>query len=128
MTHFPHFRKILSFLVVLVLVVLAGRSEVYAQATIRTDAEVTCAASGSSTQLLATRSSRQSFTIWNTSATDVRWGAVTSGTPNLTTSNSVLLKAGVAYADSMPGVFHGRMVCMSTTGSTVSIGVTETYR
>lgn len=90
---------------------------------------ITCPVDGSSTEVLAASAARLSYAIINTSTTDVRVGYLTSGTADLTDSNSYVQKAGVTYADSGATVFLGRIVCMSTSGaSTATIYVTETRR
>ena len=101
---------------------------VYGQANRTNVGDVACAASGSSTQVMAARSGRYSYSLNNTSGTDVRIGYLDSGTANLTTSNSWLLKAGQPYSDSTPGVLTNRIVCMSTSAGTATISFIETYR
>ena len=91
----------------------------------RIDAGVTCAASGSSTQVSAANGLRTSLNIINDSSTPVRIGGVNSGTPNLTDSNSIILTAYSQQNDNNPGLYLGRIVCMSTTASSVVIHVTE---
>ena len=101
---------------------------VYAQATSATAVGITCAASGSSTQVIAATTRRYSYSLSNTSDTDVRIGFLASGTANLTDSNSFILKSAQTYADSLPNVYAGRVVCMSTSGATKVIYVTEAQR
>ena len=50
------------------------------------------------------------------------------GSPNLTTANSVLLPSGRSIADGQDSVYFGRVVCMSTTASPVSVGVVTTVK
>lgn len=102
--------------------------DVYAQANKTNSGDVACSATGSSTQVLAQRSGRYSYSLNNTSGLDIRVGYLSSGTANLTTSNSWLLKAGQPYSDSYPGLISNRVVCMSTTGATATISFNETYR
>ena len=91
-----------------------------------TSTSVTCAASGSSTQVVAATASRQSLLVSNTSGLTIRLAALSSGTGNLTSANSIQILAGQVYADSAPSNFIGRVVCMSTTGATAAVEVMET--
>lgn len=92
----------------------------------RTDVGITCAADGSgSTQVLAANGLRTSFNVVNDSATAVRIGGVNSGTPELDDTNSIILTAYSQQNDNNPGLYLGRIVCQSTTGSSVLIHVTE---
>lgn len=100
----------------------------HAQANKTNSGDVACAADGSSTQVIPARPGRYSYTLSNTSGNDVRIGYQQSGTVDLTTSNSWLLKAGQPYSDSAPGLFTGRVMCMSTTAGTSTITFNETYR
>jgi hypothetical protein len=97
----------------------------YGQATSGAAAGVSCPADGSSAQVLASNARRVSWSIINDSITDIRVGFLASGTADLTDSNSFVLKAGASYADSLPNVYAGRVVCMSTTGSSVTAHYTE---
>lgn len=118
--------KVLTVLAVWVAAVVFCFSLALAQfAGKRTDQGVTCAASGSSTQVLAANGLRTSLNIINDSLTPVRIGGVNSGAPNLTDSNSIILTAFSQQNDNNPGLYLGRIVCMSTTASTVVIHVTE---
>jgi hypothetical protein len=92
--------------------------------------EISCPAAGTSATVLPAFIRRAQWTILNESGTDVRIGFVKAadGTPNLTTSNSVLLKTGKSLADSGDTVYIGRVVCMSTTASPVSVGVIRAER
>ncbi|MDE2103396.1 MAG: hypothetical protein KGL39_39510 [Patescibacteria group bacterium] len=112
-----------AWLLVSIFVVLAA----YAQsAGKRTDAGITCAASGASTQVLGPNNARTGFVITNDSATAVRIGAVKTGTGNLDDTNSIILTSFSSQNDGGGGqIFLGRIVCMSTTASTVVIHVTE---
>lgn len=101
---------------------------VFAQATNRAIGEVTCAADGSSTQVVAARGARLGLVITNTSDTDVRVANLTSGTADLDATNSFVLKAGQAFGDSVPSLYIGRWVCMSTSASTKVVGYQETFR
>jgi hypothetical protein len=91
----------------------------------RTDQGITCAADGSSTEVLPANGLRTSLNIINDSSTAVRIGGVNTGTPDLTDSNSIILTAYSQQNDNNPGLYLGRIVCMSTTASTVVIHVTE---
>ena len=101
---------------------------VNAQANRSNGGDVACAASGTSTQVIAARSSRFSYVINNTSGVDIRLGLLATGTGVLNTTNSILLKGGQPYSDSSPGGYAGRIVCMSTTAATATISFMETYR
>ena len=101
----------------------------YAQATKGSAFAIVCPVDGSSIQILAANVSRFSYAIFNYSNFDIRVGYVASGTPDLTDSNSYVLRSSVAIADSTPGVFFGRIVCMSTSAtSTATIHISETKR
>lgn len=92
----------------------------------RTDAGVTCAAAGASTQVLAQNVARTGFVITNDSSTSIRIGAIKTGTPNLDDTNSIVLTSFSSQNDGGGGqIFLGRIVCMSTSASTVVIHVTE---
>jgi len=93
-----------------------------------TAAQVACAADGSSTQVLAQNFRRRSFSLQNKAGKQIRIGFLVSGTPDLTTSNSFTLEASSNYIDSAPGVYTGRLVCMSSDGTTAALDVTETVR
>jgi hypothetical protein len=108
--------------------IFLGFSLAFGQATSQTAIGVTCAADGSSTQVRASNARRVSWSIINDSATDIRVGFLTSGTADLTDSNSFILKAGSSFSDSLPNVYAGRVVCMSTTGSTVDVHSTEALK
>lgn len=121
--------RLLFFLILVALAavwVWAG-VEAFAQfAGKRTDVGITCAASGASTQVLAANGGRTSFVITNDSGTSIRIGAVKTGTPNLDDTNSIILTSFSSQNDGGGNqVFLGRIVCMSTTASTVTIHVTE---
>jgi len=101
----------------------------WSQATSGSSAEVSCPASGSSAQVIIANTRRMSWLIVNTSGTDVRIGIISgTATTNLTPGNSVLLNAGSSISDDQPGVFVGRMTCMSTTAAAKSVAVFWTYR
>lgn len=91
----------------------------------RTDLGITCAVSGSSTQVLAANGLRTSLNIVNDSSTSVRIAGLNSGTANLDDTNSMVLTAFSQQNDNNPGLYLGRIVCMSTTAATVVIHVTE---
>ena len=107
---------------------LIMRQEVFAQANRSNGGDVTCAATGSSTQVIDARSSRFSYVLNNTSGLDIRIGLIATGTPALNNTNSILLKGGQPYSDSTPGGYSGRIVCASTTAATATISFMETYR
>jgi len=88
----------------------------------------TCAADGSSTEVMDLNTNRFSYSLINDSGVDVRIGFLATGTADLTDSNSIILKAGATYADSLPNVYYGRVVCMSTTGASQVIHSTEAVR
>ena len=122
-------RKI--FTIGLYLLVILASSAAYAQlenALTGTASQVSCAATGSSTQAIAQNFRRRSVTLQNKSGKQIRIGFLSSGTPALTTSNSFTLEASSNYVDSAPGVYTGRIVCMSTDASTAALDVTETVR
>lgn len=115
-------------LLVFFLCLLFGSQQIQAQAPAGTAVGIICPASGSSIEVQPITQSRVSIAILNDSAIDVRIGYVASGTPNLDDTNSFIVKTGVNYADSVPGVYLGRFVCMSTTASTATIHVSQTTR
>lgn len=119
----------LSMMLFVAGLMLALPLSVLAQANKDNSLDVTCAvAGGASTQLLAARAGRYSFSINNTSAVDVRIAGVASGTASLTNANAFLLKTGQPYTDSAPGLYTGRLLCQSTTAATATVSVKETYR
>jgi hypothetical protein len=89
---------------------------------------VTCAVTGSSTQALALNYRRRSFTMQNKANKQMRLAFLSSGTALLDTTNSFILEASSNYIDSSPGVYTGRIVCMSVDASTAALDVTETVR
>ena len=91
----------------------------------RTDIGVTCPVAGSSVQVLAANGLRTSLNIINDSNTSVRIAGINSGTANLDDTNSIILTAFSQQNDNNPGLYLGRIVCMSTTAATVVIHVTE---
>lgn len=93
-----------------------------------TASRISCAASGSSTQALGQNFRRRSLTLQNKASKQIRIGFLTSGTATLDTTNSFILEASSNYVDSAPGVYTGRVVCMSTDASTAALDVTETVR
>lgn len=105
-----------------------GVNHVSAQANKTFSGDVACPASGSSIQILPIRSGRFSYLLNNTSGIAVRIGYLETGTANLDSTNSWLFQIGQATADSAPGVFSGRLVCMSTTAGAATISFNETYR
>lgn len=104
-------------------------SIVLAQANRDNVKDVVCAASGgASTELVPARPGRYSLAINNVSGIDIRFAGISSGTPTLSSTNSFLLKAGQPYTDSAPGLYTGRILCQSTTASTATVSIRETYR
>ena len=116
-----------SFKLILgLLCLILGVSEALAQfAGKRTDKGITCAADGSSTEVLAANGLRTAMNIVNDSATAVRIAGINSGTPDLDDTNSIILTAYSQQNDNNPGLYLGRVVCMSTTAGTVVIHYTE---
>ena len=116
------------FYVIAALVLGSAASPSHAQATAAVAKSITCAADGSSTQVLATAFSRESFVVSNTSGGTIRLGFLASGTADLTDSNSIQLLAGQIFTDSSPGIYIGRVVCMNNAAGTATIYVIETRR
>lgn len=114
--------------VFLALSFLITRNDVFGQANRVGSTDIICPASGTSIEILPARPGRYSYAINNTSGLDVRIGYASSGTAALTTTTSFLLKAGQPYSDSAPGVYTGRLVCMSNSASPATISILETYR
>lgn len=114
--------------IILLCVLLLSPQLVQAQATAATASSIACAASGSSTQVLATAYSRESYAISNTSGGTVRIGFLASGTATLNDTNSIQLLAGQIFTDSAPGIYIGRVVCMNDAAGTATIYVIETRR
>lgn len=121
-------RRTSLYVGLLVILLFVPLRDVYAQANKTNSGDFACPASGTSGQIIAQRSGRYSYSINNVSGLDVRIGYLGSGTANLTTSNSWLLKAGQPYSDSAPGLLTNRVVCMSTSAATATISFNETYR
>lgn len=120
-------KKLLSF--ALLLLALLARCELAdAQATAAVANSITCAASGASTQVLATAYSRESYIISNTSGGIVRIGFAASGTAALDDTNSVQLLAGQIFSDAAPSIYVGRVVCANNAAGTATIYVIETRR
>lgn len=122
-------RKIIWMLLIVAFSFSLFDERVFAQANKDNSLDVTCAVTGgASTQLLAQRPGRYSYSINNTSGLDIRFAGIATGSPSLTSANSFLLKAGQPYSDSAPGLYTGRIVCQSTTAGTATVTVKETYR
>lgn len=119
-------KKILLLLPLLALCAIA--QPVHAQATAATASSITCAADGSSTEVLPAKFSRESYVVSNTSGGTVRIGFLSVGTADLTDSNSIQLLAGQIFTDSAPGIYVGRVVCMNDAAGTATIYVIETRR
>lgn len=114
-------------LLLLIAFLIIGNAEVFAQASKINKGDIVCPATGTSIQVIAANPGRYSYSINNTSGVDIRLGYAPSGTAALG-STDFLLKAGQPYSDSTPGVYSGRVTCMSTTASTATISFLETYR
>lgn len=96
-------------------------------ATTGTAVRVTCPVSGSSTEVKPLNFRRRAITLQNKAGKQIRVGFITgTSTPLLDTTNSFTLEASSNYIDSAPGVFTGRIMCMSTDASTAALDVTET--
>jgi hypothetical protein len=91
----------------------------------RTDKGVTCPVSGSSVQVMAANGLRTALNIVNDSNTAVRIAGLNTGTALLDDTNSIILTAFSQQNDNNPGLYLGRIVCMSTTAATVVIHYTE---
>lgn len=100
----------------------------HATATAWTGLSVTCAATGSSTQVVAAAANRETIVISNTSGVTVRVGAAASGTAALTGATSIQVLAGQSVSDSSPTIFTGRLVCMSTDATPRAVEVIETRK
>jgi hypothetical protein len=107
---------------------ILGDNQVFAQANKTNSGDVICPASGTSIQVAPIRSSRFSYIINNISGGSIRVGYLDTGTALLDGTNSWVLQAGQATADSAPGVLSNRIVCMSTSASTATITFNETFR
>ena len=119
----------LAMAVAVPLALIFGWTPAHATASAATANSVTCAAAGSSTQVLAAAAARESYLITNTSGATVRIGFVAGASaPNLTDSSSILLLAGQTLADSAPSIFIGRIVCMSIDATPDLIYVIETRK
>lgn len=124
-------QKLFSCLMILVVCYLIVGTIVelaYGQAGTNTAAGITCPATGSSIQVQPFTASRMSYSIINDSAVDVRIGFLSTGTATLDDTNSFILKAGQPVADSIPGIYYGRLVCMSTTAVAQVIHTTQATR
>lgn len=91
----------------------------------RTDKGVTCPVSGSSIEVMQANGLRTSLNIVNDSNTAVRIAGINTGTALLDDTNSIILTAFSQQNDNNPGLYLGRIVCMSTTAATVVIHYTE---
>lgn len=122
--------KFIGWLLFFAVVLAVGLATENARAagTVTTAASVTCPADGSSTQVLAASASRESYLLSNTSGATIRMGFLSSGTADLTDSNSIKLLAGQIFSDSAPAIFIGRVVCMSDDATPDVIYVIESRR
>lgn len=93
-----------------------------------TAVRVTCAVAGSSTQAIGLNYRRRSVSLQNKAAKQILIAFLPTGTANLDTTNSFILEGSSNYIDSSPGVYTGRIVCMSADASTAALDVTETVR
>lgn len=91
----------------------------------RTDKGVTCPVDGSSVEVLPANGLRTAVNIVNDSNTPVRIAGINTGTVDLDDTNSIILTAFSQQNDNNPGLYLGRIVCMSTTAATVIIHYTE---
>lgn len=112
-------------LLCLVLGLSWAESPVLAQSTA---VGVACPATGTSIQAAAANGSRLSLVLLNDAGPNsVRFGGNNAGAlPVLNDTNSTILLQGAAYAFNLPGLYYGRVICMSTTASPVTIHVSET--
>lgn len=117
---------VLFFAVILAVGLATEKARAAGTATTATG--VTCAAAGSSTQVLAANATRESYVLSNTSGATIRLGFLSSGTANLTDSNSIKLLAGQIFSDSAPSIFIGRVVCMSDDATPDVVYTIETRR
>lgn len=119
--------KLLRFFLVLMGLCLAGSAQAdpagYAQALL-----ISCPVSGSSVQVLPANYQRQSFLLSNTSGSTIRLGFLASGTAVLDDTNSLQILAGQTFGDSGPGLYIGRVVCMSSTAGILAVYIVETRR
>lgn len=88
---------------------------------------VICPATGTSIQAAAANGSRLSLVLLNDAGPNsVRFGSNNVGTlPVLNDTNSTILLQGASYSFNLPGLYYGRVICMSTTASPVTIHVSE---
>ena len=88
---------------------------------------IICPASGTSIQAVAANGSRLSLVLLNDgSVNSIRFGGNNLGTlPVLDDTNSSILLPGSSYAFNLPGLYYGRVICMSTTATPITIHVTE---
>lgn len=119
-------RKIAFLVIALLSLFPYMGNDAFAQANRTNSGDIVCPATGTSIQVVPDRAARYSISINNTSGIDIRIQGLASGTTSIT--SGFLLKAGQPYSDSAPGVFGGRIVCMSTTAATATISFYETYR
>ncbi len=90
---------------------------------------VTCPATGSSVQALAPAYARSSYMIYNPAGGGIiRVGFLASGTAAIDDTDSFEMAAGQTFSDSVPGVYIGRVVCMSTTASAITVYVVQTTK
>ena len=107
------------------LFLVCGLSEAGAQSTAY---GITCPATGTSIQVAPANGSRLSLVILNDAGPNsIRFGGNNIGTlPVLNDTNSTILLLGASYGFGLPGLYYGRVICMSTTATPVIIHVTET--
>lgn len=109
-------------------IVLTAVEYVYPQAGTQVQGGVVCPATGTSIQVIAANPSRMSYSLLNDSGVAVRIGTLATGTATLDDTNSFILAIGQTFADSSPGNYFGRVVCMSTTASPATIHNTQASR
>lgn len=88
---------------------------------------IVCPATGTSIQVAPANGSRLSLVLLNdTGPATIRFGANNIATlPVLDDNNSTFLLTGASYSFNVPGVYLGRILCMSTSASSITIHTTE---
>jgi len=121
---YNYFKLILG-VVCLVMALFWAQSPVLAQSTAK---GITCPATGTSIEVLPANGSRLSAVLVNDLPTNsIRFGGNNVGTlPVLNDTNSIILLPGAAYGFNLPGLYYGRIICMSTTATPIIVHITET--
>ena len=121
---YNYFKLILG-VVCLVMALFWAQSPVLAQSTAK---GITCPATGTSIEAAPANGSRLTMVLLNSAGpSSVRFGGNNLGAlPVLNDTNSTILLQGGSYSFSLPGLYYGRVICMSTTASPVTIHVSET--